>query len=72
MRRLAVELLDFVDDVLDELGSRPDVEYLHTILAEGSSADRQLRCFSETGSHREMVEPLARETMEGVGRVATP
>ncbi len=70
MRQLAAELLDFVDDVLDELGSRQDVEYLHTLLAEGTSADRQLRCFAETGSHREVVELLARETLEGVANVA--
>src|SRR5207248_3290444 len=33
MRDLALELLDFVDDVVDELHSREAVEYVHTILA---------------------------------------
>jgi len=42
MRDLAVELLSFVDDVVDELGSRSAVEYVHTILNEGTSAERQL------------------------------
>ena len=67
MRQLALELLDFVDDVLDEFGSRAEVEYLHQILAEGSSADRQLRCFERTGSLPAVVEQLANETMLGVG-----
>ena len=48
MRDLALELLEFVDDVVDELGSREHVEYVHTILCEGTSADRQLRVYRET------------------------
>ena len=38
---LEFELAD-LDDVLDELGSRKEVEYAYTILSEGTSADRQL------------------------------
>src|SRR6478672_10986053 len=43
MRELAIELLEFVDDVVDELGSRKTLEYIRTIVAEGTSADQQLR-----------------------------
>ena len=43
MRELALELLAFVDDVVDELGSRKALDYVHTILEEGTSADQQLR-----------------------------
>src|SRR5881409_635390 len=49
MRDLAVELLEFVDDVVDALGSRREVEYLQTIVRDGTSADRQLRAFAATG-----------------------
>src|SRR5712692_4332461 len=63
MRDLAVELIEFVDDVVDDLGSRPAVEYVHTILADGTSADRQLRAFKATGDTRAVVELLAAETM---------
>jgi len=63
MRDLAVELVEFVDDVVDELGSRAAVEYVHTILAEGTSADRQLRVFKATGDTRAVVDLLAAETM---------
>jgi len=38
-----------VDDVVDDLGSRSAVEYVHTIMSEGTSADRQLRIYQETG-----------------------
>jgi len=72
MRDLALELLDFVDDVVDELGSRSAVEYMHTILADGTSADRQLAVFRKTGDTRAVVEMLAEESMPGfAGRAKT-
>src|SRR5919109_490799 len=40
MRDLGLELLQFVDDVVDELGSRRDVEYVKRILSDGTSAER--------------------------------
>jgi carboxylate-amine ligase len=63
MRDLAIELVEFVDDVVDELGSRQAVQYVDTILAEGTSADRQLRVFKESGDTRAVVEMLASETI---------
>ena len=63
MRDLAIELLEFVDDVVDDLGSRQAVEYVHTILAEGTSADRQLRVLNNGGDTRAVVEMLAGETV---------
>ena len=63
MRELAIELVQFVDDVVDELGSRQAVEYVHTILAEGTSADRQLRVFKSSGDTRAVADQLAEETM---------
>jgi glutamate---cysteine ligase / carboxylate-amine ligase len=63
MRQLALELVAFVDDVVDELGSRSAVDYVNTILADGTSADRQLRVFKATGDTRAVVELLAAETM---------
>jgi len=68
MRDLALELLEFVDDVVDDLGSRKAVEYVHTILAEGTSADRQLRVLRETGDVHKAVEMLAGETVPGSQR----
>ena len=66
MRALAVELLEFIDDVLDELGSREAVNYVHTVLAEGTSADRQLAVYRRTGDFKAVVQHLVQETREGV------
>ncbi|HYP25101.1 MAG TPA: carboxylate-amine ligase [Blastocatellia bacterium] len=66
VRGLILELLAFVDDVVDELGSRKEIEYVHTILENGTSADRQLRTFERTGDLNAVVDQLISETMEGV------
>ncbi|MGA9768640.1 MAG: carboxylate-amine ligase [Blastocatellia bacterium] len=66
VRDLIHELLDFVDDVVDELGSRKEIEYIYTILENGTSADRQLKKFEETKDLNTVVDQLILETMEGV------
>jgi carboxylate-amine ligase len=66
-RTLVRELLEwFVDDVLDELGSRKEVEYAFTILEQGTSADRQIARFRETGDLKAVVDSLITETADGV------
>ncbi|MFQ5613222.1 MAG: carboxylate-amine ligase [Anaerolineae bacterium] len=65
LRFLVNELLELVDDVVDELGLRQDIEYIPTILKEGTSADRQLRKYEETGDLKAVVDMLAEETVEG-------
>ena len=66
-RTMIHEMVDFVDDVVDELGSRGDVEYAFRILEEGSSADRQLQVFKETNDLVAVVHHLVRETAQGTG-----
>ncbi len=66
VRDLILELLAFVDDVVDELGSRKELDYIHQILEGGTSADRQLRTFEATGDFNTVVDQLIAETMEGV------
>jgi carboxylate-amine ligase len=66
MKELISELLEFVDDVVDDLGSRGAVEYVHTILNEGTSAERQLRVFEKTGDLKDVVRHLVMETRGGV------
>ncbi len=56
----------FLDDVLDELGTRKEVEYAFRILEEGTSADRQLATFDRTGDLKLVVDQLIAETEEGV------
>jgi carboxylate-amine ligase len=65
-RELIAEYLMFVDDVLDELGSRNEIGYIHTILEQGSGADRQLRVFRETGDLKAVVDYMAAETRAGL------
>src|SRR3974390_2670397 len=62
MRSLIPELLELVDDVVDDLGSRGAIEYIHTILNEGRSAERQLRVFQQTGDLKNVVRHLVAET----------
>lgn len=72
-RELIREMLEwFIDDVLDDLGSRREVEYAFRILEEGTSADRQLATFERTGDLRAVVDQLIQETAEGVVLAPTP
>ncbi len=63
---LAAELLEFVDDVVDELGVRREVEHVKTILDRGTSADRQLEVFRREGTLEAVVDHLVAETQEDV------
>jgi carboxylate-amine ligase len=65
-RDLIREYLLFVDDVVDELGSREELEYIHTMLDQGSGADRQLRVYQETGDLKKVVDYIMEETEAGL------
>jgi carboxylate-amine ligase len=66
-RELLTEMLEwFVDDVVDELGSRREVEYAFEILRGGTSADRQLAVYEKTRDLRCVVDRVVSETAEGV------
>jgi carboxylate-amine ligase len=66
MRDLASELLDFVDDVVDDLGSRATLETIREIAETGTGADAQLAVYRETGDLRAVVDYLADTTMREV------
>lgn len=63
---LAHELLDFIDDVVDELGSREEISYIFKILEEGTGADRQLKVFEETGDLKKVTDYIVEETHRGL------
>jgi carboxylate-amine ligase len=70
---LIEELLELLDDVMDELGSREEVEYVRTILRNGTSADRQVGVYKANGGDENseealqaVVDHLIKETREGV------
>jgi carboxylate-amine ligase len=70
VRDLILELLEFVDDVLDDLDSRKEVEHIHTILQRGTSADAQLKVYEETKDLKSVVDLLIARTMENVPQEA--
>lgn len=72
-RELVRELLLLVDEQIEQLGSRNEVEVIYRILEEGTSADRQVRVYHEHGGDansrealRAVVDHLVRETAEGI------
>ena len=62
-RELMQEYLDFVEDVVDELGSRRELDYITKMLERGTGADRQLRVFKENnGDLKAVVDYMVAET----------
>ncbi len=65
-RALILELLAFVDDVVDELGSRKAVDDVKKILINGTGADRQLKVFEQTGNLSTVVDYIISQTLAGI------
>ncbi len=70
VRDLIYEYLRFVDDVVDELGSREEINYIHRILEHGTGADRQLRIYQETGDLTKVVDYIIYETEANLAPMA--
>ena len=66
LRQLILEYLDLIDDVVDELGSREEINYIHEMLKMGTGADRQLKVFEQTGDLKQVVDYMVNETRVGV------
>jgi len=66
VRDLIVEYLAFVDDVVDQLGSRREIEYIYQMLKNGSGAERQLRVYEETQDFKKVVDFIVEETQAGL------
>jgi len=65
-RALLYELLDFIEPVLDHLGSRHRVAYVHKILEHGTGADRQLKVFEETKNLVSVVDYIREQYLSGI------
>ncbi len=65
---LIEEMLEFLDDVVDELGSRREIfEGVNWILKNGSGADRQLKVYDATGGDlKKVVDYICEETTHGL------
>jgi len=65
-RLLIRELLVFVDDVIDELDSREEIDYIYEMLETGTGAARQLRVWDETHDKKKVVDFIIEETNKGL------
>ena len=69
MRDAIRELLDFVDEVVDELGSRRELSYLRSLLEDeaGTGADRQITHYYSHGEDvNAVLHFLMEQTMRGI------
>ena len=62
VRDLIVEILDFVGDTAEELGSARELSYIRHMLEHGTAADRALRVFNETHDLKAVVDYMISET----------
>jgi len=65
-RALIYELLEFLDPVLDHLGSRHRIAYVHKMLENGTGADRQLAVFEKTKNLVTVVQYIKEQYLAGV------
>ena len=63
-RDVMEEYLAFIDDVVEELGSRDEVNYLHRMMEYGTGADRQLKVYRRTKDLKAVVDYIVKETAE--------
>ncbi|MFQ5616341.1 MAG: carboxylate-amine ligase [Anaerolineales bacterium] len=74
MEFLAIELMEVLEEPARELDCWDEVQYVETILREGTSADRQIRVYqnaikdgvSEEDALKAVVDNLISETTEGI------
>lgn len=70
-RDLIHELLDFVDDVVDPLNSRKEIEHIYKIMERGTSADEQLEVYNNSNNDlNAVVDRLVELTVENVPTIA--
>ncbi len=65
-RALIYELLDFLDPVLDHLGSRHRVAHVNKMLEAGTGADRQLATFEKTRNLTDVAKYIQSQFLVGV------
>lgn len=65
-RALIYELLDFLDPVLDHLGSRHRIAYVHKMLEQGTGADRQLTAFDQSKNLSKVAEYVSSQFLSGL------
>ena len=60
------ELLNFVDEVVDELDSRDEINFINEILKMKTGAYRQLQVFEKTKDLKKVVDYIIEQTNQGL------
>ncbi|MCB0299591.1 MAG: carboxylate-amine ligase, partial [Calditrichaeota bacterium] len=60
------ELLDFVEEVVDDLGVREEMNFIKTMVERGSGADRQLAIWEQSYDLKNVVDYIIEETHFGL------
>jgi carboxylate-amine ligase len=63
---LVEEITEFIDEVVDELGSRNEVNHVFEMMKNGTGADRQLDVYAKTGDLKKVVDFIVSETNIGI------
>ncbi len=71
-RELITELIDFVGDAAQRLGTVDEVAKINRILTEGTSADRQLEIYKKSQDMKAVVDWMIQETMSDLGEPGPP
>lgn len=66
-RQLLLEILDFIEEVVDELDIRKEINYVRDVmLPAGTGADRQLAIYEQSNDLKKVVDYIISETHEGL------
>jgi glutamate---cysteine ligase / carboxylate-amine ligase len=65
-RELLHEMLEFVADEVDELGTQTELAHIEKIMRDGTGADRQLMVWERTQDMKAVVDQIVAETNEGL------
>ncbi|TXH21332.1 MAG: carboxylate-amine ligase [Chitinophagaceae bacterium] len=65
-RALLYELLDFLDPVLDHLGSRHRIQHVQKMIEEGTGADKQIKVYKDTNCLKEVVKFINHSFLKGI------
>jgi len=66
-KKLILELLEFIDEVVDELGIRNEIDFVKDVmLQQGTGADRQLVVWNKNKSTKDVVDYIISETYKGL------
>jgi carboxylate-amine ligase len=65
-RELLHEMVEFIADEVDELGTQTELAHIEKIMRQGTGADRQLIVWERTQDMKAVVDQIVAETNEGL------